>query len=64
MTYPHRIIPLLIQALNIMEDAQAHADAHDRATLGREIDEVRWSLGDLISHISDRPNLQPDQGLI
>jgi hypothetical protein len=63
MTYPHRIIPLLIQALNIMEDAQAHADALDRSTIGREVDGVRWSLGDLIALISDRPDLQ-QEGLI
>ena len=61
--YPHRVIPLLIQALNLLEDAQAHANAHDRASLGREVDEVRWILGDLVVKYHDRPDLQPE-GLI
>jgi hypothetical protein len=48
MTFSDRIIPLLKKALATLEDAQAHANLHHRATVGRDIDRLRWSLEDII----------------
>lgn len=57
-TAPERCVTLLVQAYHILEDAQAHANAWDRAGLGRELDRVRWMLGDLAAQVST-PHTDP-----
>jgi hypothetical protein len=51
MNTPPRVIALLKKAHEALEDAQAHANGFDRAVLGRDLDDIRWRLGDLISTI-------------
>lgn len=59
MTTPHRILPLLRESLTLLVDAQAHANAWDRADIGRRLDDIRWTLGYLIAELDDRIDLQP-----
>jgi hypothetical protein len=51
MTTPPRLIACLKKAYDALEDAQAHANGFDRAVLGRDLDDIRWRLGDLLSTI-------------
>ena len=51
MSTPPRAIALLKKAYEALEDAQAHLDRYDRAVLGRDLDDIRWKLGDFISTI-------------
>jgi hypothetical protein len=48
MSVSPRVIPLLKKAYGALQDAQAHVDATDRATLGRDLDDIRWKLGDFL----------------
>ena len=47
----NRVIPLLKKAYEALEDAQAHVNATDRAVLGRDLDDIRWKLGDFLMSI-------------
>ena len=51
MSTPPRLIPLLKKAYEALEDAQAHANAFDRTMLGRDLDDIRWKLGDFLTHL-------------
>lgn len=56
-TAPSRVRELIGQAYRLLEDAQAHADRWDRAGLGRDLDRVRWQVGDLAAKITpDTPD--------
>ena len=48
MSVSPRVIPLLKKAYEALQDAQAHVDATERATLGRDLDDIRWKLGDFL----------------
>ena len=49
MATPDRVIPLLKKAYETLEDAQAHVNGWDWAVLGRDLDDIRWKLGDFIA---------------
>ena len=49
MATPDRVIPLLKKAYDALQDAQSHVNAWDRAVLGRDLDDIRWKLGDFIA---------------
>lgn len=51
MSVSPRLIPLLKKAYEALEDAQAHVNATDRAVLGRDLDDIRWKLGDFLTSI-------------
>ena len=51
MSTPYRIRPLLAEAYNRLSDAQSHANAFDRPGLGKDIDNIRWALGDLLTQL-------------
>ena len=51
MSTPPRAIALLKKAYEALEDAQAHLNTYDRAVLGRDLDDIRWKLGDFLSTI-------------
>jgi hypothetical protein len=56
MASPDRVIPILKKAYDLLKDAQAHVDAWDRAVLGRDLDDIRWKLGDFVAalEVDDR----------
>jgi hypothetical protein len=57
MSLPPRFIALLKTAYEALEDAQAHANATDRAVLGRDLDDIRWKLGDFIASVETEDRL-------
>jgi hypothetical protein len=51
MSTPPRLIACLKKAYDALEDAQAHANSFDRPVLGRDLDDIRWRLGDFIANL-------------
>lgn len=49
----HRILPLLRIAYDALQDAQAHVDREGRGTMARDLDSLRWSLGDFVAEYAD-----------
>lgn len=58
MSTPPRLIALLKKAHEALEDAQAHANSFDRPVLGRDLDDIRWRLGDLVSNLETDDRLE------
>lgn len=50
-TAPALVAELLTAAYQSLDAAQAGANGWDRAGLGRELDRIRWALGDLIAQV-------------
>jgi hypothetical protein len=48
---PAMVTDELLAAYQLLETAQQGANRWDRAGLGRELDRIRWALGDLYAQI-------------
>lgn len=50
-TAPAAVVDALMAAHHALGTAQTGANGWDRAGLGRELDRIRWALGDLIAQV-------------
>lgn len=48
---PATVTDELLAAYQLLETAQQGANRWDRGGLGRELDRIRWALGDLIAQV-------------
>lgn len=48
-----RIIPLVMESLDRLIDAQTHANYTNRELIGKEIDRVRWEVGELLCKLQN-----------
>ena len=65
-TAPAAVVDALMTAHHALGTAQTGANGWDRAGLGRELDRIRWALGDLIAQIQPlgvADTLDPEAGL-